>query len=332
LQQLFGQYRGNASLEQWPRLRFYHDGHGWAGDRRSLAALSWLSEREFYQCMSSTNAELIDSVSAATKLAHGAKVQPGGPPGTRMSACGYAASFDVGLLAGPRQKPRSVLFDSQTLRFAIVRDPLDRFIGSQHERGRGRDSLGAQVAEYAHRAQQLGALAKAGERFLKGLQTTDRPFDISLYHPHPHEHLQTQSYFLSATDASGQPVMWDALIHADRLVEDLPPVLERILGPVPADVAMSSPKTRLHQAQALSPRSRALRVAMLNRTDIMCPLCRYLAQDYLCLGFAFPSACLHKSCIRTLSSETQQALALDCQRQKWPQHCIDANIHQIRVE
>ena len=75
-----------------------------------------------------------------------------------------------------------------------------------------------------------------------------------------------------------------------------------------------------------------VRAALLNRTDIMCPLCRYLAQDYVCLGYAFPEGCLREACRATLSYAVQQAMAQDCMRQRWPEHCMRAGMHLVRVE
>ena len=75
-----------------------------------------------------------------------------------------------------------------------------------------------------------------------------------------------------------------------------------------------------------------VREALLNRTDIMCPLCRYLAQDYVCLGFSFPPSCLREACRASLTPPLQQAMAHDCARQRWPPQCIDAGVHMVRIE
>ena len=61
-------------------------------------------------------------------------------------------------------------------------------------------------------------------------------------------------------------------------------------------------------------------------------VCRHAVQDYACLGYPFPAACLAPSCQRTLSATVVQAMAMDCRRQSWPRHCLAAGLHQVRIE
>ena len=77
-----------------------------------------------------------------------------------------------------------------------------------------------------------------------------------------------------------------------------------------------------------SSRASALKRALSNRTQIMCDICRYLAQDYVCLGYHFPEACLRDACFRTMAPSVQQAMLADCELQKdaygLPDHCAAA--------
>lgn len=68
----------------------------------------------------------------------------------------------------------------------------------------------------------------------------------------------------------------------------------------------------------------ALRSAMLNRSDIICPLCQYVAQDIVCLGYHFPPACLARQCRDQMTPIVQAAIMDDCAAQKWPKHCLVA--------
>lgn len=325
LSSLFAEHRdvrrdeAGYSLEKltdstWPRLRFWPEGIGWAGDRRSVTALSWVRLLQDAGCMQLSNIELIV---AAARAANGS----GGGPAP-LSACGYASSFDVAAKLRPRP-----------FRFALVRNPLHRFISGYNDHGgllRGcaskssctGDSLATLVDEYAQHAKRLGALAQGGG---------DRgAFPVRLTPPHAHVHLQTQSYFLSATEADGTPLEWDALVRLERVDDDLEPIVRALFGSSHERKRASVDATTQRRFRAYNAkedalgRRRTLTLALANHTEAMCHLCRYLAQDYACLGYAFPEACLRASCRRTLAASVQRAMHQDCVRQRWPEHCVAA--------
>ena len=77
------------------------------------------------------------------------------------------------------------------------------------------------IDEYAEHAKQLGALApRRGRR-------PRRTYPVRLTPPHAHVHVQTQSYYLSASDVAGKPIEWEALVRMEELEEQMPPIRAR---------------------------------------------------------------------------------------------------------
>ena len=314
LTELFAQHRPGGDVSSrgtWPTLRFYADGLGWAGDRRSVRALSWIRQREDLRCRAKTNAQLLDQVVNASLHSRNSQ------EGDALTACGYAATFDDAVLLQSADPQKRL-----PLRFALVRDPLERFLAAHNDHGglshrcpagpcpAFPSKLAEVVAEYADRAKRLAALTQPVSMVAEWTPAPARdPFELSggtdddgdgrflvrLMPPRAFVHEQTQAYFLSATDAQGHPIEWDALVRLDRVGVELPPLLRAIFGPPPpAQRAMGAgPRAAFRQFASRFGEHRErntkhgvnaaqLRDAVLNDTALMCNHCRYAAQD--CAG------------------------------------------------
>ena len=103
---------------------------------------------------------------------------------------------------------------------------------------------------------------------------------------------------------------------------------ERATREAAALIAATIPTARPRRNAKINPLNqyRELRAALLNRTEAMCDICQYLAQDYICLGFRFPDACLRPACARAAGRPPLlvRALRLDCNRLLWPPQCVEA--------
>jgi len=322
-------------------------------NRRMAGGRSWIYEREDAQCRERTNAQLIEEAASATwrissDAAEGDRAATLSGAAQRLSACGYAASYDVAArlkphgskMRTPKAAGRGDAQDTvRELHVAVVREPLERFIASHVDHahrhcpasGCGPSAILDVLAESA---KQLGALAAAGEtrvaaKRTRNLAPSATPFAVHLVPPNTHIHAQTQSYFLSATDARGMPIAWNAIINVAHMDDAMPLLSQSIFGtpsPFLRPAAPLKPSVARADGGGHPAQNTLLKAAMLNRTDSMCALCRYLAQDYICLGFDFPTPCLQGSCRRTLSPAVQEAMVAKCAAQRWPPHCVNANV------
>lgn len=197
--------------------------------------------------------------------------------------------------------------------------------GAAHERWCHTLTPHAVRPQYARRAKRLAALAS-------GVRVGRKPLSLNLVPPLAFIHQLTQSYFLTATDAAGNPLEWHALPRLEALEAELAPILEaatkeRCRGERCATAWRHKPLFPRRNAK-INPMNqyRQLRSELLNRTDAMCDICQYLAQDYVCLGYHFPDACLRPACTRAPGRPPllERALRIDCARRLWPSHCLVA--------
>jgi len=311
------------------------------GDRRAVAARSWFGDLQRHKCRGASNSNLIEQAAAASLM----NTTERGKLVDELTACGYAATYDIGLL--PRRP----------LHFALVRDPLDRFIAG-HADSYSLD----QLVKRAHQLGQLGggrgaewpreggasssqasdtvasspkassATAEAGGGAAGGGDPAD-PLEVVLVPSSASVYTQTQSYSLAATDAAGVPIWWDALVRIERLDQELPPLLRAIFGTgskakQPKDVGRSFPTAHKQSVG----KSAMLKHLLLNRNDdTVCHLCRYLAQDYICLGYSFPPQCYLQRCRATMSPIVSQAMVEDCEKKQWPPYCLAEGVNFPRI-
>ena len=127
---------------------------------------------------------------------------------------------------------------------------------------------------------------------------------------HATVHYLTQSYFLSATDASGKPIDWDLLVRLENFSSGISTAVHAM--------TTDDRRSRRGGLKIFGPRNQkvgftaaarfALKAALLNATDLMCDVCAVYGQDYVCLGYTVPSACLQRRCLRKLRPSLRQAL------------------------
>ena len=270
-------------------------------------------------------------------------------------ACGLASSFALGASAprGPLGSPSSARH--ATYAFTVVRDPVARFVSgfSDHSTtvhrptysGRTGGRLTPSIRETVSRLAQHAARLASGR------------FSVALVPPHATIHFLSQSYFLSGTDAYGEPIQWDLIARLEDIDADLRPVIEQFISPSHGG-PLGSARTRDHSrkrptAAALAERPLQLRPApaapsvstpggasmhgrpslgglgyrfphknakhsteardaLLKRVrahaTLMCDLCQVYGQDFVCLGYPVPAACLEPRCSKTLRPELRAAL------------------------
>ena len=166
--------------------------------------------------------------------------------------------------------------------FTYVRDPVSRFLSGiqPHIKWSKADICGN---EPCAKAKQI--ILKHVDRNLKSFHVSIGRLDVGRRLPH----WLTQSYFLSATDAKGTPLLFDDV----RRVEDSAGRGGALHLPV--RIAGSKVSARIPIAKRNAGGSedvkRVLRTWALRQTEIMCPFCRVYAQDFVCLGYEVPSVC-----------------------------------------
>ena len=318
---------GLSTLEDFFVNRAHSRG---SGDK----ALSWGSVRTLPRCKNTTNMRLIEDVAALVNARSGTgAARPRGSPmdsaaaalrGTsrlatfaNRSACGFAATFDLHPEATP------------TFNFAVVRDPLQRFISGFNDHG---------VHGGLSRCPpwQPGGCPTVLEQLQKhATELQSGKFVAKLVPKYAGVHYLTQTYFLSSTDLRGCMISWDAIGRLEHVERDLGSIGRLVMSTsndpssskgsrgsfAPRAVFAARNKKTCHGCignstleDTSSARRRGLTEQLLNDSKTMCTLCRLYGQDYVCLGYAFPLACLQPACLETMPQRLQDAIALAQQR------------------
>lgn len=160
-------------------------------------------------------------------------------------------------------------------------------------------------------------------------------------------HYLTQSYFLTSTDAAGRMLSWDVLARTEHMEADLADIGREIVrgtqqlaarlgrsasGPYGRGAywakreagasfapqnkktcvgCVADPKGVMYEALNISRDSRrALTEQLLEDTETMCRICELYAQDYVCLGYAWPAACRRPACWDTLPPRVRAAVEM----------------------
>ncbi len=184
-------------------------------------------------------------------------------------------------------------------KFAIVRDPLDRFVSGWANKGvhrpaegrglcRGSDTIGnATTGNDTLCDDSLASLREHAAALTGRAPNSYRVSNLRGDEPKA-VHFYTQSYFLSATDVAGNPWQWDFIGHLESLEEDLRHVATRFPA-ILSELPSLRDKQKNH---ASDPRMNdAIRRAVLGDPQIARDFCHIHAQDYACLGYTPPAVC-----------------------------------------
>ena len=154
---------------------------------------------------------------------------------------------------------------AQYTKFAFVREPLSRFLSG--------------VDEHGAFSQDLSLNLRIAKK-VAGKMASVFPCN---YRRHA---LATQSYFLSSTDASSNPISWDFVGKVENF--------ERDWGTVRSLVGLESqPRMKLKHINSSGRSELKARYYALakNDTELMCNVCKIYIQDYACFGYEFPGSC-----------------------------------------
>merc|ERR1719486_518 len=156
------------------------------------------------------------------------------------------------------------------IKAAIVRSPLERFLASIYEHGEWRACDGKPCAAVlAHAKKMAQTLA------------TDFPHTYrSCEHP-------TQSYFLSATDLSGEPYTWNHIFRLEEVGDGLKQL---------EDETGISLKSTKENTSGNNEMKKMYFNAIFADLATLCSVCKVYAQDFACLGYAMPDRCTQESC------------------------------------
>ena len=164
--------------------------------------------------------------------------------------------------------------------FAFVRDPLDRFVGTalaalqKPLNNCSNNWFHGRVCP--HTLAMLRSLAASLLR-----SWPHRPSSLPLP-----DHWLTQSYFLAATNADGEPLDVRFLGRLETFNADLAKLL-RLLG---HRAANASSLEHINQSGAAR-KKKAVRALVENDPGVMEAVCTIYAQDYECLGYPVPPVC-----------------------------------------
>lgn len=189
-------------------------------------------------------------------------------------------------LAGSHRATRG-----RAYRFAFVRHPLHRFLS-------GALPLTVGLCN--------GEPCEADMRRLRAhARSLAREFRVRLSAP-PHSiHYRTQAYFLSTTDASGEPTRWDFVGRLETFDADWR-VVSRVLdrhknasgaaAARAADAVVHGGATtdagvRLNAGHDAPTRAAFLRAVQQREPELLCDVCAVYAQDFVCLGYTLPPPC-----------------------------------------
>ena len=202
--------------------------------------------------------------------------------------------------------------------FAFVRDPLDRFLSTFRpmklrkklkDRFRGYDPHG--TWELCHE--------KLCRETIEDLRHIAQVLELDLQRwafgrPQPNTrhgmltHALSQMYFLSASDAAGQPLQLDFVGRLENFEEDWAIVASRIgLDPASSSAVHENAGT-LYAETGGNHIHQIVRTTVEQTKPIVCPLCRIYAQDYECLGYDKPKVCVAEAseCINSFNKSVSK--------------------------
>jgi len=183
-----------------------------------------------------------------------------------------------GPISASAEYDRAVAGDA--VMFTVVREPFTRFVSAYEP------ILPLKLCDGEPCASTLDDMARVAQ-----LLHNDTRFRRGGY-----EHLLSQTYFLSATDARAQRLTdtsaFQHVARVEQLTDDLSVITQAAGVHVrSSSVLLASPDLKCqncHPTDAIE----KYKAALLQRPDAACLVCDAYAQDYDCLGYTKPEACL----------------------------------------
>lgn len=281
----------STTLSSW----FAREGSG-------LSMLNYLHPTVVASC---ANTSYLDSALRMSQLAAGEpRTGADGP----LVGCGHASSFELG----------------QSVNLAVVRDPVRRFISAldPHRGTPGPSAEPSLVRRWAATvagAYGLGSLddeavfGNVSSATLELLARRASAMRAGRFYDDPHA--RTQSYFLSATDATGRPLEWEAILQLEDggTLASMQAYARSMLkaahrSEIPARALLRRHENARAVDSSISAEAHLLR-AVLAHPSIPCDLCAIYGQDFACLGYRFPDACSQAACLADLPPEIRAAVA-----------------------
>eukprot|EP00931_Biecheleriopsis_adriatica_P073254 TRINITY_DN47585_c0_g1_i1.p1 TRINITY_DN47585_c0_g1~~TRINITY_DN47585_c0_g1_i1.p1 ORF type:complete len:404 (-),score=68.10 TRINITY_DN47585_c0_g1_i1:26-1237(-) len=154
--------------------------------------------------------------------------------------------------------------------FALVRSPLDRFMGSIYEIKEWPSCDGRPCEDSVQKARDMAA---------KLLSESPHKYMHSLYF--------TQMYYLSSTDVDGRPFQWDKIIRLEQFKDEFAELKHQI-----------SPDIKLGRENTSGNRSLAQEYfkAVFSDAKTLCTVCKIYLQDFTCFGYKLPDDCSNEIC------------------------------------
>ena len=144
-------------------------------------------------------------------------------------------------------------------RFALVRDPITRFLSSLVDHGN------------LHCTKSCASVLEPARRRLREMR--QGRLEMKLFPPAATIHQYTQSYFLSGTDATGVPVKWTRIIKLENVSADALPG-----------------HLRLPRQNAKPGYGRLVEMVRAD-PELRCGICDIYRQDFVCFGYRGCEGC-----------------------------------------
>ena len=276
---------------------------------RLLNASFYLSRTIIDACATQSYVGIVEDIERAANGANTSELP-------YMTGCGHAGTFDLNA-------------SEPAFEFAVVRDPISRFISALSPHS---SDISAKAAGYLYHKMDFprldhrvfGVVLNENTSVLEML--VRRAARIRSQGEYIDDaHVRSQSYFLASTDAAGQPIRWDAIVRLEEARNFSQQLARAMLRDAGLDRDARGQKwaaTALFSSDQNSkrygPAGAKLRAEVLSHPTLACDLCAIYAQDFLCLGYAFPEACARPECLRTLQPQVARAVSMQRNHSSWP--------------
>jgi len=227
-----------------------------------------------------------------------------------LASCAFGATFN---LEDQRDHhncvARGCRATNSTFNLALVRHPFGRFITALCPHNQISEDNLCNMRTYA-----LG-YARPRLPLIELLAWRARTMRFQIAYADD-AHVRTQSYFLTSTDRSGNPIRWDAILRLEdaSFSQQLSDIFQGMLTDVGMSyedariTGMSWSKSRANSKLNAKAIYRQLAIEAEAHPSFLCDLCHIYGQDFACLGFAFPAQCRESKCLSSMPRWLQIAV------------------------